>query len=166
MDDGQPPTPPPPPGGPVRKPVALAFATVAFIALEIAGLGMASLLLDEDVVASSGLGPWPAIASTGLATIVFGAGLALALRPDPPSYWSAAWIALATALAYVGGAWFGCLFAGADLAVAGSVAGRIATSWFGVVVLAAAAVSAWGGIALTRTRARRPLWPWEDDEDR
>ncbi|HET6302957.1 hypothetical protein [Microbacterium sp.] len=164
MDGEQGPPQPPPQGGPVRKPYALAFATVAFIALEIAGLGIATLILDEDVVAASGLGPWPAIASTGLATIVFAAGLALALRAVPPSYWSAAWIALATALAYVAGAWFGCLFAGADLAVAGSVAGRIATSWFGVVVLAAAAVSAWGGVALTRTRAHRPRWPWEDDE--
>jgi hypothetical protein len=111
MDGEQGPPQPPPQGGPIRKSYALAFATVAFIALEIAGLGMTTLLLDEDVVAASGLGPWPAIASTGLATIVFAAGLALALRAVPPSYWSAAWIALATALAYVAGAWFGCLFA-------------------------------------------------------
>ena len=54
---------------------------------------------------------------------------------------------------------------GADLAVAAAVAGRIATTWFGVVVAAAALIAAWGGIALVRTRAQRPRWPWEDEFD-
>ncbi len=59
----------------------------------------------------------------------------------------------------------GAVATGADLAVASSVAGRIATTWFGVVVAAAALIAAWGGIALVRTRAQRPRWPWEDEFD-
>jgi len=31
-------------------------------------------------------------------------------------------------------------------------------------VLAAAAVAGWAGVALRRTRASRPRWPWEGDE--
>ena len=82
-----------------------------------------------------------------------------------PSYWGAAWTTAAAFLAYVGGVWFAALFTGADLGVATAVAGRLATSWFGVSVAAAAFVSAWAGIALVRTRAHRPRWPWEDDFD-
>ncbi|WP_239066239.1 hypothetical protein [Microbacterium hibisci] len=82
-----------------------------------------------------------------------------------PSYWGAAWTTAASFLAYVGGVWLGALFTGADLGVATSVAGRLATSWFGFAVAAAAFVSAWSGIALVRTRAHRPRWPWEDEFD-
>ncbi|MET0736541.1 MAG: hypothetical protein ABWY55_12975, partial [Microbacterium sp.] len=101
----------------------------------------------------------------------FGIGLWLTLRRRPagdarhPSFWNAGWITAATFLAYLAGLWVGAVATGADLAVATGVAGRIATSWFGVVVAAAALVSSWGGIALVRTTARRPRWPWEDDED-
>ncbi|MEZ3159085.1 hypothetical protein AB1K54_00920 [Microbacterium sp. BWT-B31] len=145
----------------MRKPVAVVFATIAYVALEIAGLGMTSLLLDEDVIAASDLGPLPGVVGTCLATVVFVVGLALSLRPARASFWGALWTALATALAYVAGAGLGALLAGSGLAVAAAAAGRIVTGWFGVVVLVSAFVSAWGGIALTRTRAHRPQWPWE-----
>jgi hypothetical protein len=152
-------------GGPVRPVTALGFATAAFVALLIFGLGMTSLFLGEDVVATPGLGQIPGVVATTLAAGVFAAGLWAAIRRPPASYWGSAWTTAATFLAYVGGLWFSAVATGADLAVAAAVAGRIATTWFGLIVAIAAFVSSWGGIALVRTRASRPRWPWEDEFD-
>lgn len=180
--------------GPVRPAVALAFATVGFIALAIFGLGMTSLVIGEDIIATPGLGQIPGVTGMVCATLAFAGGLWAAIAragsgtdaatpgrvPSSgpagsgssagagrrhPSYWGAAWTTAASFLAYVGGVWFGAVFTGADLGVATAVAGRLATSWFGLVVAAAAFVSAWSGIALVRTRAHRPRWPWEDEFD-
>lgn len=152
-------------GGPVSPLVALGLATVSFVALLIFGLGMTSLALNIDIVATPGLGQVPAIVATALTVVAFGLSLWLALRRQHPSYWNALWTALACVLVYIGALWLGALIAGADLAVAASVAGRIATTWFGVVIAATAAIAAWGGIALVRTRSQRPRWPWEDEFD-
>lgn len=152
-------------GGPVRPLTALAFATAAFVALLIFGLGMVSLATGEDVIATPGLGQAPGILATILTIAVFAASLWAAVRRSQPSFWGSAWTTAACFLAYTGGVWFGAVATGADLAVAAAVAGRIATSWFGFAVAAAAFVSSWGGIALVRTRARRPRWPWEDEFD-
>ena len=180
--------------GPVRPPVALAFATLGFVALLIFGLGMTSLATGQDVIATRGLGQVPGITGVVCATLAFAGGLWAAIAragrrtdaaapardpapaaavaapitgagPQHPSYWGAAWTTAATFLAYLGGVWFGAVFTGADLGVATAVVGRLATTWFGLVVAAAAFVSAWSGIALVRTHARRPRWPWEDEFD-
>ena len=153
------------PGGHVRPLTALAFATAAFVALLIFGLGMLSLLLNQDVIEAPGLGQAPGILAIVFATAGFAAGLWAAVRMRHPSFWGAGWTTAGTFLAYLAGVWFGAVVTGADLAVAASVAGRIATSWFGVVIAAAALVCAWGGIALVRTGASRPRWPWEDEFD-
>lgn len=167
-----------PRGGTVRPLTALAFATITFVALLIFGLGMVSLALGEDVISTPGLGQAPGIVATVLATIAFAAGLWIAVRPRraavrneadaarvSPSYWGAAWTTAASFLAFLAGVYLGAATTGPDPAVAAEVAGRIATSWFGAVVAAAALVSAWGGIALVRTRSGRPRWPWEDEFD-
>ena len=169
----------------MRPAVALAFATIGFSALTIFGLGMVSLATGEDVIATSGLGQVPGIVGVILAVLVFAGGLWTSIgrsgrtvdavtppRTDAaaaggagrrhPSFWGVVWTTAAVFLAYVGGVWFGVLTTGAGLAVATGVAGRLATSWFGAVVAGAAFVSAWAGIALVRTRAHRPRWPWED----
>jgi len=164
--------------GPVRPPIALAFATIGFIALTICGLGITSLVTGEDVIATPGLGQIPGAAGVVCATLAFAGGLWGAIARTGvasgsaggagarhPSYWGAAWTTAAAFIAYVGGVWFAALFTGTDLAVATAVAGRLATSWFGVVVAASAFVAAWSGIALVRTHAHRPRWPWEDDFD-
>ena len=156
---------PQPAGGHVRPLTAVAFGTAAFIALLIFGLGMTSLVLGEDVIATPGLGQVPGIIATALATIAFAGGLWAAVRRPHPSFWGAAWTTAAAYLAYLVGVWLGGVATGADAALAASVAGRIATSWFGVVIAAAGLISAWGGIALVRTDARRPRWPWEDEFD-
>ena len=153
------------PGGPVRPLVALAFATATFIALLIFGLGMLSLFLNEDVIEAPGLGQVPGICAVACSMIAFAGSLWAAVRMQSPSFWGAAWTTAATFIGYLVGLWFGAVATGADLAVATAVAGRIATTWFGVVVAGAALIASWGGIALVRTRAQRPRWPWEDEFD-
>lgn len=181
-------------GGSVRPPVALAFATVSFVALLIFGLGMTTLLLEEDIVATPGFGQMPGVIATVCAVGAFALGLWIAIRPPRartrgtdatttpvpqaaqaptgegtraarPSFWNALWIVAATLLAYLVGLWWGAVLTGADLGVASGVAGRIGSSWFALVIAGAALVAAWGGIALVRTRAGRPRWPWEKDDD-
>jgi len=151
--------------GPVRPVVALVFATAGFVALMIFGLGMTSLLLDADVIAVSGLGQVPGIVGTIAATGAFALTLWDALRRQHPSFRGGAVTMLATALAYPAGIWFGALLVDAALATASSAAGGVLFSWFEVAIAAAAFVCAWAGIALTRTRASRPRWPWEDPFD-
>ena len=156
---------PDPSGGPVRPIVALGLATVAFIALLIFGLGMVSLAIGADIVETPGLGQIPGVFATALTTGAFALALWLALRRPHPTFWGALWAAVACYAVYTAAIWLGTLAASGDPAVASGVAGRIATTWFGLVVAAAAAIAAWGGIALVRTRAQRPRWPWEDEFD-
>ena len=155
--------------GPVRPLTAVALATVTFVALVIGSFGVLALVLGEDPVEAPGIGQAPGIAATVVAALVFGAGLWATVgrrHPDSgPSFWSAAWIALAAGLAYTATLWIAALVTGADFGAAGGAAGRIATSWFGVALVLSAFVCAWGGIALVRTRTRRPRWPWEDEEE-
>ena len=159
------------PGGGVRPLTALGLATATFVALLIFGLGMVSLALSEDVIATPGLGQIPGILATACATAGFAGALWATIRRTrtddayQPSFWGAAWTAATSYLAYVAAIFVGAVATGADLAVAAAVAGRIATTWFGVVVAAAALIAAWGAIALVRTRAQRPRWPWEDEFD-
>ncbi|GAA2002203.1 hypothetical protein [Microbacterium ulmi] len=153
----------------VRPLVALGFATVAFIALLIFGLGMLSLLLDADVIGVPGLGQVPGVVGTVLATASFAAVLWAGLRRAGaglrPSFLGALWCAVAAFLGYVLGVWLGAVFSGSDLAASAAAAGGVAAGWFGAVVAGAGFVAGWGGIALVRTRAGRPRWPWESDDD-
>lgn len=162
-------TPPPSGAGPVSPLTAVALATVTFVALIIGAFGVLALVLGEDPIETPGIGQVPGIVATAISAIVFGASLWFTLRrrhpQSRPSFWSAAGVALAAAIAYVAMLWIAAVATGADLGAAGGAAGRIATSWFGVALLLAAFACAWGGIALVRTRAERPRWPWEDDED-
>ncbi|HWM16845.1 MAG TPA: hypothetical protein VNP97_09670 [Microbacterium sp.] len=152
-------------GGPVRPLVALGLATLAFVALLIFGLGMTSLALSADIVEVPGLGQIPGILATALTTAAFAVALWAVVRRPQPSFWGALWAALACYLVYVATIWIGVAGTGAGFAVATEVAGRIATTGFGVVIAVTAAMAAWGGIALVRTRAQRPRWPWEDEFD-
>jgi len=152
-------------GGPVRPLVAVAFATVGFVALVIFGLGMLSLALDEDVISVPGLGQLPGVVATVTATVIFAVGLWAAVRVPHPSFWASPAVALAAALGYLAGLWVAALAVGASLAAATAAVGSIATTWFGVIIAGAAFLAAWSGIALVRTRAHRPRWPWERDDE-
>ena len=154
-----------PSGGPVRPLVALALATVSFIALLIFALGMTSLLVGADIVQTPGLGQIPGVFATASTTGAFALALWLGLRAAHPSYGAALWTAAACYVAYVVALWLGVLVSSGQFAVATEVAGRVATSWFGLVIALSGGVAAAGGIALVRSRSGRPRWPWEDEFD-
>jgi hypothetical protein len=154
-----------PEGGPVRPPLALAFAVVGFVALLVCGLGLVSLVTDEDVISAPGFGQLPGILGSVVAAAGFAGMLWLSLRQPRPSFWGALWSTAATFLGYLVGVAVGAFVQGADPALTAAAVGRLATSWFGAVIAVAALVAAWGGIALVRTRSRRPRWPWEGDDE-
>jgi hypothetical protein len=158
-------SPAPGSSGAVRPLAALAYATVGFVALVIAGFGMTSLLLDADVIAVPGLGAAPGALGVALATLSFAGVVWATVRTARPSYGGSALAAVAAFLGYLAGVWFGALLAGVDLARATAAAGGFATSVFALVLLGAAFVSGWVAVALVRTRAHRPRWPWERDDE-
>lgn len=151
--------------GPVPPPVALAFATVGFVALVIAGFGLTSLLAEVEVIAVPGLGPVPGASGVVLATAAFALVTWLAVRIARPTYGATVAITASVLVAYLAGVWLGAVLNGTDVARAASAAGSFATSGFALVLLGAAFVSGWAAIALVRTRAGRPRWPWERDDD-
>ncbi|KRA25624.1 hypothetical protein ASD65_15270 [Microbacterium sp. Root61] len=154
-----------PGGGSVRPEVALAFAVVGYVALAIFGLGMTSLVTNQEVISVPGLGQLPGIVGMTLSTAAFAGGLWAAVRRPHPSFWGVPGAMLGAFLGYLVGIWGAAVIGGTDLAAATAAMGMLATSWFGLVVLAAALVCAWSGIALVRTRAGRPRWPWERDDE-
>ncbi|MGP3535884.1 hypothetical protein ACTU3I_13880 [Microbacterium sp. RD1] len=145
--------------------LALAFAVVGFLALAIAALGVSSLVLDSDVIAVPGLGQIPGVVGMLLATAAFTGALWAGLRSPQPSFWTALLTALAAYLGEVVGVVGGALLTGADAAAAWAAAGWVAVGWPGLMIAGAALVAGWGGIALVRTRASRPRWPWERDDE-
>lgn len=153
------------PDGTVRPLVALGLATVTFVALLVFALGMVSLVLNADIVEAPGLGQLPGVFATAASTVVFAIVLLMVLRTDRPRYRGAVTAAVVCFLTYVIVIWLGVLVASAQLSIAGAVAGRIATTWFGAAVAVAAGLAAAGGIALARTHSQRPRWPWEDEFD-
>jgi hypothetical protein len=152
-------------GGSVRPAAALAYSTIGFAALVIFGFGMTSLALNEDVIAVPGLGQSHGVVGVVCAVSAFAASTWIAVRRPHPSYWSSCWTAVAVLVAYLAGLWITALVTGADPVAATSAVAGVATSWFAVVLVAAALVAGWCGVALVRTQASRPRWPWEHDED-
>ncbi len=151
--------------GRVSPLAALAFATVGFVALLIMGFGLTSLLAEAEVIAVPGLGPLPGVLGVAASAIAVAAVLWPSVRAAHPSYWAAAVAAAAALIAFLAGLWLGAVVSGADPARAVAAAGGFATSGFAVVLVGAAIVSAWAAIALVRTRAGRPHWPWENDDE-
>lgn len=149
----------------VSPPVAVALAAVGFFTLVIAGFGLLSLLSGAEVLTVSGLGALPGAVATGAATGVFLLAAWLTVRRARPSYSGVPVIVLATVLSYGAGLLIGATFAGIDAARAVAALGGFATSWFAVVLAAAALVAGWAAVALVRTRAGRPRWPWERDDE-
>lgn len=151
--------------GPVRPAVALGLVVVGFYALAIFGLGMTALALNADVIAVRGLGQVPGVLGMLLAGAGFAATLWSVLRSEHPSYTPALLCALAAWLGEVVGVFLGAAVTAGDLALAIAAAGGVAIGWPGLVIAAAALIAAWSGVALVRTHASRPRWPWERDDD-
>ncbi|WP_425840178.1 DUF6121 family protein [Microbacterium sp. PA5] len=152
--------------GPVRPLAALAYGTAGFVALVIAGFGLTSLVTDTEVIAVPGLGALPGAAGVVAATAAFVAVTWLIVRSARPAYGATAAVIPAVLLAHLAGVWLGAIVVGTDPARAAAAAGGFAISPFAAVLLASAFVCAWAAVALVRTRASRPRWPWEgEDED-
>ncbi len=149
----------------VTPPVAVVFASVTFVALAIGALGVASLLLDADVIPVRGLGAVPGVAGMLCALGLFAAVLAWGMRAVPPGYLTAVPCALGAYVGEVVGIVVGALVSGADLARGFSAAASVALGWPGGVVAVAGLLAGAFGILLVRTRADRARWSWESDEE-
>ena len=147
-----------------RALAVLAFAAVAFVALLIFGLGVASLLLDQAVNAEPGMSQAPGIAGTVVATLGFVLVVWPALRAKGGAG-RAVLAALAAAFGYVAGFAAGALGAGSDPFRALAVAGALAVSWPPAVIAVAALVSAAGALVAVRAEPGGARWPWEREED-
>ncbi|WP_236014669.1 hypothetical protein [Microbacterium stercoris] len=138
---------------------------MGFVALVVFGAGMLSLATDRDVIATPGMNPVPGPLAFGVAALAFAATLWPVLRAERPRYTSLFAVVLITALAQLAGLWILALAFGTDIATATAAVGGVATSWTLAAVAGSAAVAAWAAVAVRRTAARPPHWPWEDRED-
>ncbi|MCR2816778.1 hypothetical protein [Microbacterium jiangjiandongii] len=145
---------------------AIVFALVGYFALLVCGLGVTSLVTDRNVLVAPGAGVIPGVVGATVSVAAVALVLALLLRVPRPSYGGAALLtALMAFLGYVVGLVIGVVIAGVDAGILAALTGSFVLSWFAVVVAAVGAVTGWVAVALVRTRAERPRWPWENDED-
>lgn len=151
--------------GPLSPALAVAFTTVGFFALVVAGFGMLSLLTDDEVLDVPGLGQLPGVVATAFAVAAYALLTGIVVAPPRPAFALSFAVVAPVFLAYLAGLVVGAMIAGVDLARAVGAVGGFATSWFAALLASAALVCAWAAIALVRTRAERPRWPWEDDEE-
>ncbi|MCM3779883.1 hypothetical protein [Microbacterium hydrocarbonoxydans] len=147
----------------VSRVLALTLATIGFFALAVFGLGALSVATDADIIAVRGLGQIPGVVGMLAALLAFAIMLWSSLRRQHPSFLSVPTTALAAALSHLIVLWVAVLLARGDLVVATAVAGDLVRGGASAVLLVAAAIAAWAGVALRRTRSGRPRWPWEDE---
>ncbi|MCR2819736.1 hypothetical protein NQ166_12955 [Microbacterium sp. zg.Y1090] len=144
---------------------AVALALVGYLALAIAGLGVTSLVTSRDVLEAPGAGPLPGVVAMAVSAGAIAVGLVVMLRSARPSYGAAFVSALLGFLGYLLGLVVGAVLGGVPSSALTAAIGSFVLSWFSVVLALAAAVAGWSAVALVRTRAERPRWPWESDED-
>jgi len=141
------------------------LATISFFALAVFGLGALSVATDTDIISTPDLGQAPGVVGMLAAVVAFAVLLWVTLRTRRPSFVATITIALVTVLAHLAVVWFAVLLGTSDIVIATAVAGDLVRGGVSAVLLVAALIAAWGGIALRRTRAEHPRWPWERDED-
>ena len=145
--------------------MAVVLATISFFALAVFGLGALSVATDTDIIAVPDLGQTPGVVGMLAAVVAFGLLLWSTLRRRRPSFVATITIALVAALAHLVVVWIAVLIGTSDIVIATAVAGDLVRGGVSAVLLVAALIAAWGGIALRRTRAEHPRWPWERDEE-
>ncbi|MFE7195207.1 hypothetical protein [Microbacterium oxydans] len=143
----------------------MVLATIGFFALAVFGLGAVSVATDTDIIAVPNLGQVPGVAGMIAAVVSFALVLWSTLRRSQPSYVATVAIALTAGLAHLVVVWVAVLIGDGDLVLATAVAGDLVRGGASVVIVLAALVAGWGGIALRRTRAEHPRWPWEREEE-
>jgi len=154
-----------PPSAGVSALLALALATIGFFALSIFGLGALSLATDADIITVPDLGQGPGAVGMAAAVTAFAVSLWVAVRAQHPSFVAVLTIAIVTGLVHLAAVWVAVLLGTSDLILATAVAGDLVRGGASVVLLLAAAVASWSGIALRRTRAQHPRWPWEEHDE-
>lgn len=145
--------------------MALAMATTLFFALVVLGFGILSFASDRDIIAIPGIGQGPGIWGMLAALLTFVGTLRTTLIPARPTYAPVVVTALATPLTHLFIVWLAVLIVGHGFVTATSVAGDLIRYGSTLVLLAAAAIAAWTGVALRRTKAQSPHWPWEGEQD-
>ncbi|GAA3940552.1 hypothetical protein [Microbacterium soli] len=145
--------------------LALVIGFVLFAALDILGLGMLSYFAEMDILAVPGLDWWPGIVGMIAAVAVFAWMLWPSLVRERASFLSAVPVGLVAAVAHLVVVWLAALVSGAGTAAAFAAFAQLVTRGPSLVIAAAALVAAWSAIALRRTRASAPHWPWEGDEE-
>ena len=141
----------------------MVLATIGFFALAIVGLGAVSVATDTDIIAVPDLGQAPGAVGMLAAVAAFALVLWATLRRRHPSFFASVAIAVAAALAHLVVVWVAVLLGTSNVVIATAVAGDLVRGGASAVLLAAGLIAAWGGIALRRTRAEHPRWPWERD---
>ena len=145
--------------------MAVVLSTIGFFALAVFGLGALSVATDTDIIAVPNLGQVPGVAGMIAAVASFALVLWSTLRRSQPSYAATIAIALTAGLAHLIVVWTAVLIGDGNLVLATAVAGDLVRGGASAVIVLAALIAGWGGIALRRTRAEHPRWPWERDEE-
>ncbi|WP_309066771.1 hypothetical protein [Microbacterium sp.] len=148
----------------VSAPLALVIGVVCFLALAILGLGMLSYFANVDIISVEGIGLWPGILGMAVAIAVLAGMLWSQVRRGHPAFPPVLLTALLTALTHLAAVWVFAAGA-AGIVHASAAVSQLVVRGSSVVVLLAAAVAAWIAVALRRTRARPPHWPWESEND-
>lgn len=141
----------------------MALASISFFALAVFGLGALSVATDTDIIAVPDLGQAPGVIGMAVAVVVFALMLWSTLRRRRPSYVATIAIALLAALAHLVAVWITVLIGSSNLVIATAVAGDLVRGGASAVLVGVGLIAAWGGIALRRTRAEHPRWPWENE---
>jgi hypothetical protein len=144
--------------------LATVLTTIGFFALAVFGLGALSIATDADIISVPGLGQGPGVIGMIVALAVYAGILWLAVRITRPRFRSVWTIALATALAHLVAVGITALIDGGDVVTGLAVMGGLVTGGASIVILAAAAIAGWAGVALRRTKSDRPRWPWERED--
>ena len=145
--------------------LATVMTTVGFFALAVFGLGALTVATDADLIDVPGLGQAPGVVGMLFAIAVFAGVLWAAVRIRHPRFRSVGAIAIATALVHLLAVGATALIVAGEVIAALSVMGGLVTGGASLVILAAAAIAGWAGVALRRTRAERPKWPWEREDE-
>ncbi|WP_394552978.1 hypothetical protein ACDF64_01305 [Agromyces sp. MMS24-JH15] len=149
--------------------VVAGFAAALDLALVVFAFGFASLLVDADVVAESGVGILvvPAAIGASVAAVLVVLGFRLR-RPDRMA---------GTVVLTAAGAWLSLVLVATLARLLDSTGPALASAafglgfgigWFGLLVPAIAALVASLAVLVARGRAEgmdRPRWPWERDDD-
>lgn len=143
----------------------MVLATISFFALAVFGLGALSVATDADIIAVPDLGQSPGVIGMLAAVVSFALILWSTLRRGNPSYVATIAIALVTGLVHLAAVWIVVLIGTGSVVLATAVASDLVRGGASAILLLAALIAAWGGIALRRTRAEHPRWPWEREED-